>query len=57
MSSSKEKINKIIEYLNNGKYSNAENIALSNLKQNPNDPTTLGILGGIYLAKKIKSRH
>ena len=43
MSSSKEKINKIIEYLNNGKYSNAENIALSNLKQNPNDPTNLGV--------------
>ena len=52
MSSSKQKINKIIEYLNHKKYSNAENIALSNLKQNPNDPTTWGILGGIYLAKK-----
>ena len=52
MNSSREKINKVIEYLKNEKYANAEKIALSVIKQNPTNSTIWAILGGIYSIKK-----
>ena len=52
MNSSKEKINKVVEYLKNEKYANAEKVALSVIKKNPNNSIIWGILGGIYLMNK-----
>ena len=56
MNSPREKINKVVEYLKNEKYANAEKIALSVIKQNPNNHTIWAILGGIYSIKKKYSK-
>ena len=46
----------LFEYLKNEKYANAEKVALSLIKKNPNNSTIWGILGGIYLINKNYSK-
>ena len=54
MNLSREKINKVVEYLKNEKYANAEKVALSVIKQDPNNSIVWAILGGIYSINILK---